>query len=87
MSLPPAIWVTSIAIVSAAAGIWLTSFHSLSRKLVPFGGGALLGHIDEVISGATGLPVVVAENALICVARGAGLALEDPAYKGVLTPA
>lgn len=59
----------------------------VDQGIVLTGGGALLGHIDEVIAGATGLPVVVAEDALICVARGAGLALEDPAYKGVLTPA
>ena len=51
------------------------------------GGGALLQRIDEVLSQATGLPVIVAEDALICVARGAGLALEDEAYRGVLTPA
>ena len=35
--------ITLIAILSAAAGVWLTSFHGLSRRLVPFGGGVLLG--------------------------------------------
>ncbi|MDB5714695.1 MAG: rod shape-determining protein [Sphingomonadales bacterium] len=59
----------------------------VDQGIVLTGGGALLGHMDEVIAEATGLPVVVAEDALICVARGAGLALEDEAYKGVLTPA
>ncbi|CAN5240008.1 rod shape-determining protein [soil metagenome] len=59
----------------------------VDQGIVLTGGGALLGHIDVVIANATGLPVVVAEDALICVARGAGLALEDPTYKGVLTPA
>ncbi|MEJ7926173.1 rod shape-determining protein [Sphingobium sp. AN641] len=49
------------------------------------GGGALLGRIDEAISEATGLPVKVAPDALVCVAMGAGRALEDPAYAGVLT--
>jgi len=29
----------------------------------------------------------VADDALICVARGAGRALEDPAYRGVMTSA
>ena len=48
------------------------------------GGGALLGHMDEALSAATGLPVKVANDPLICVAMGAGLALEDPAYNGVL---
>ena len=59
----------------------------VDQGIVMTGGGALLQRIDEVLSAATGLPVIVAEDALICVARGAGLALEDPAYRGVLTPA
>lgn len=48
------------------------------------GGGALLGRIDEAIAQATGLPVNVADDALICVAMGAGRAFEDPAFQGVL---
>jgi rod shape-determining protein MreB len=48
------------------------------------GGSALLTRLDKALSHATGLPVKVAENALICVAMGAGRALEDPAYHGVL---
>jgi rod shape-determining protein MreB len=48
------------------------------------GGGALLGRIDEAISQTTGLRTTVADDALICVAMGAGRSLEDPAYKGVL---
>jgi len=51
------------------------------------GGGALLRGIDEALAQATGLPVKVAENPLTCVAMGAGRALEDPAYQGVLTVA
>lgn len=39
----PAIWVTFVAVLCAFAGIWLTSFKSLARPLVPFGGGTLLG--------------------------------------------
>jgi len=49
------------------------------------GGGALLQRLDEALSDATGLPVTVAEKPLICVAMGAGRALEDRAYDGVLT--
>lgn len=49
------------------------------------GGGALLNHMDEVLSETTGLPVSIADNPLICVASGAGRALEDPFYAGVLT--
>ncbi|MBZ9648760.1 rod shape-determining protein [Sphingobium sp. 3R8] len=51
------------------------------------GGGALLGHLDQALSEQTGLPVRVADDALICVAMGAGRALEDAAYSGVLTTA
>ena len=33
------------------------------------------------------LPVTVAEDPLICVAMGTGIALENPLYRGVLTTA
>src|SRR3546814_17951431 len=49
------------------------------------GGGALLRRLDEALSDATGLPVTVADKPLICVALGAGRALEDRASDGVLT--
>ena len=51
------------------------------------GGGALLQGIDEVIREATGLPVIVADDPLICVALGTGRALENPALRGVLQTA
>lgn len=51
------------------------------------GGGALLRGIDMAVSDATGLPVKVANDALICVAMGAGQALELPTYAGVLSAA
>ena len=35
--------ITGIAILSAACGVWLTSLRSLSRRLVPFAGGVLIG--------------------------------------------
>lgn len=40
------------------------------------GGGALLRHLDRLLSEETGLPVMVAEDPLTCVARGGGRALE-----------
>ena len=40
------------------------------------GGGALLRDMDTLLSEETGLPVVVAEDPLTCVARGGGRALE-----------
>ena len=48
------------------------------------GGGSLLPEIDGVLADETGLPVTIAETPLICVALGAGRALEDPAYRGAL---
>ena len=46
------------------------------RGLVITGGGALLRDIDRLLMEETGLPVIVADEPLICVARGSGLALE-----------
>ena len=44
--------------------------------LVLTGGGALLREIDRLISEETGLPVIIADDPLTCVARGGGMALE-----------
>ncbi|MDB4048910.1 rod shape-determining protein [Luminiphilus sp.] len=44
--------------------------------IVLTGGGALLTDLDKRISDETGLPVVVADDPLTCVARGGGKALE-----------
>jgi rod shape-determining protein MreB and related proteins len=41
------------------------------------GGGALLKNIDKLISKETGLPVVIAEDPLSCVAVGTGKALDQ----------
>jgi rod shape-determining protein MreB len=46
------------------------------RGIVLTGGGALLHSIDRLLEEETGLPVVVAEDPLTCVARGGGRALE-----------
>ena len=43
------------------------------------GGGALLRGIDEYLTRQTGVPVYRADDPLICVAAGAGRALEDQA--------
>jgi len=52
--------------------------------IVLTGGGALLAGLDTVLSEATGLPVITADDPLNCVAKGAGRALEDLEYRGVL---
>jgi rod shape-determining protein MreB len=46
------------------------------RGIVVTGGGALLRDIDRLLEEETGLPVVVADDPLSCVARGGGKALE-----------
>jgi rod shape-determining protein MreB and related proteins len=46
------------------------------RGMVLTGGGALLRNLDRLIQEETGMPVVVAEDPLTCVARGGGRALE-----------
>lgn len=42
------------------------------------GGGSLLDGIDELIAKETKMPVIIAEDALSCVVKGAGKMLEDP---------
>src|SRR5262252_7555390 len=46
------------------------------RGIVLTGGGALLRDIDKLLTEETGLPVVVADDPLTCVARGGGRILE-----------
>lgn len=46
------------------------------RGIVLTGGGALLRDIDRLLMEETGLPVVIADDPLTCVARGGGRALE-----------
>lgn len=46
------------------------------RGIVLTGGGALLRDLDKLITHETGLPVIVAEEPLTCVARGGGKAME-----------
>jgi rod shape-determining protein MreB len=49
----------------------------VDKGIMLTGGGALLHGIDKVIRDATGLPVVIADDPLSCVALGTGRALED----------
>lgn len=46
------------------------------RGMVLTGGGALLRDFDRLLMEETGLPVIIAEDPLTCVARGGGRALE-----------
>lgn len=49
----------------------------MDRGIVLTGGGALLRNLDTLLSHETGMPVLVAENALDSVALGTGRALEN----------
>ena len=51
----------------------------IDRGIALTGGGALLRGIDAFLTQQTGVPVYRADNPMICVAVGAGRALEDPA--------
>lgn len=49
----------------------------VERGIIMSGGTSLLRNIDQLISRATGVPVHVADDALLCVAKGTGIALEN----------
>ncbi|MCX7982534.1 MAG: rod shape-determining protein [Syntrophales bacterium] len=49
----------------------------VDRGIMLSGGGALLRNLDRLIREETGLPVMVAEDPLSAVARGAGIALDQ----------
>lgn len=54
----------------------------IDKGMVLSGGSSLLRNIDQLLSRATGVPAYVADDALLCVARGTGIALENlDAYK------
>lgn len=48
----------------------------VERGIVLTGGGALLTGLSKLIASQTGVPVIIAENPLLCVALGAGKFLE-----------
>lgn len=41
------------------------------------GGGSLLRNIDKLMTKVTGVPAYVAEEPLLCVVKGTGIALEN----------
>ncbi len=49
----------------------------IDRGMMLVGGGALLRNMDRLLTKETGVPCSVAEDAMSCVAKGAGRALEN----------
>ena len=49
----------------------------VDRGFVLAGGGALISGLDQYLSDATGLPVIIAEDPLSAVANGTGMVLQD----------
>ena len=70
------------AIMVAAKRVLYTTPPELSadimdKGIVLTGGSALLRNIDQLISRTTGVPAYVADDALLCVAKGTGIALDN----------
>ncbi|MFO0705148.1 MAG: rod shape-determining protein [Candidatus Andersenbacteria bacterium] len=58
------------------------SADSIDKGMVLSGGGGMLRNIDQLLTKATGVNCYVAEDPLLCVAKGTGIALENlEAYK------
>jgi len=54
----------------------------IDRGIIMSGGTCLLRNFDQLITRATGVPTYIADEALLCVAKGTGIVLENlDAYK------
>ncbi|MDO8489926.1 MAG: rod shape-determining protein [bacterium] len=54
----------------------------IDRGIIMSGGTCLLRNFDQLVTRATGIPAYVADEALLCVAKGTGIVLENlDAYK------
>jgi len=49
----------------------------IDRGIILTGGGALLDGIDQLLAKELGLPVLIAEDPMLCVARGTGIMLDN----------
>jgi len=49
----------------------------IEKGIVLTGGGALISNLDKLITKATGVPTYVAEDPLLCVGKGGGIAIEN----------
>ncbi len=70
------------AIVSAAKKILYETPPELSadimdKGMILTGGSSLLRNVDQLLSRTTGVPAFVADDSLLCVAKGTGIALDN----------
>ncbi|HMB26129.1 MAG TPA: rod shape-determining protein, partial [Patescibacteria group bacterium] len=49
----------------------------IDKGIIMSGGSSLLRDIDQLVSKVIGVPVYVADDSLLCVAKGTGIALEN----------
>ncbi len=49
----------------------------MDKGIIMSGGSSLLRNIDQLVTQVTGVPAYVADEALFCVAKGTGIALEN----------
>jgi len=49
----------------------------MNKGMILSGGGALLSNMDVLLTEATGVPAYIADDSLLCVAKGTGVALEN----------
>lgn len=49
----------------------------IDKGIVITGGTALLRNLDQLISRTTGVPAYIADDAMLCVAKGTGIALDN----------
>ncbi|HYE59559.1 MAG TPA: rod shape-determining protein [Candidatus Kapabacteria bacterium] len=49
----------------------------MNKGIIMSGGSSLLRNLDELVAQATGVAAYVADDALLCVAKGTGIALEN----------
>jgi len=77
-----AIYPVLLDIVSAVKGVLELTPPELAsdiidKGVVMSGGTSLLKNFDKLITKLTGVPCHIAEDALLCVVRGTGVALEN----------
>src|SRR3989344_4767992 len=82
LGLPRNIKVSSNEVCAAISEVLTDTPPELSadimdKGMVLSGGGALLRNIDQLISQSIGIPCFVAEEPLLCVAKGTGVVLDN----------